>query len=384
MEHFSGHGCLLILKAKSLLAKVLWSTSILVSIALTIYYIINTLTKYFSYDIVASIKVFRPKEIDFPAVTFCEDSENFDFDKDLKALDCSYHKKPCEFFDIFEKVTMVYWGALTTCLRFNTRMLNSTIPVKNTERPGWEFSLYLVLYFPKHLDFYIGHNTYEPTFMNIAGVINPGVLTNVILSKTIQNNLGKPFNECLKSGESFDSDLFRETISSGFEYRQVNCFDLCLQKKYVNECLNLANATFNNEGFTNVSAAFDFKGLCEVYCPVECDSVGIATNIQTLNFDAITWSVIPAKHANSSFNSSNVFSIWIYYSNIEYTQIDQVPQMSFPDLIASVGGMLGLFLGLSFFSLAEIAKLIANLIFHVIIRRFKVNENKQEVHNLGF
>ncbi len=227
MEHFSGHGCLLILKAKSLLAKVLWSTSILVSIALTIYYIINTLTKYFSYDIVASIKVFRPKEIDFPAVTFCEDSENFDFDKDLKALDCSYHKRPCEFFDIFEKVTMVYWGALTTCLRFNTRMLNSTILVKNTDRPGWEFSLYLVLYFPKHLDFYIGHNTYEPTFMNIAGVINPGVLTNVILSKTIQNNLGKPF----KSGESFDSDLFRETISSGYEYRQVNCFDLCLQKK---------------------------------------------------------------------------------------------------------------------------------------------------------
>ncbi len=369
VKYFTGHGFLHIFTANSKVAKVVWSSSILASIALTIYYIVSTLIQFLSHEIVTSIRVFKPEEIDFPAVTFCEDSNNLDFDTDLKALDCSYHKRKCDFFDIFEKVTILYWGVLTTCLRFNTRMLNATRPVEKTERSGWEFSLYLVLYFPKHLDFYIGHNTYEPTFYNIAGVINPGILTDLIITKTIQNNLGEPYNKCLKSGETFDSDLFRETIRSGYEYRQVNCYDLCLQKQYIAKCRDLVNVAYNNDCYTNLTANFNFKGLCEQYCPLECDSVSIQTSIQTLNFDAITWPVMPAAHANASYNLSSVFSIWIYYDNIEYTQIDQIPKMSLPDLIASVGGMLGLFLGLSFISLLEIGQLLARLFVRVIFRR---------------
>ena len=173
----------------------------------------------------------------------------------------------------------------------------------------------------------------------------------------------------LKSGETFDSDLFRETIRSGYEYRQVNCYDLCLQKQYIAKCRDLVNVAYNNDCYTNLTANFNFKGLCEQYCPLECDSVSIQTSIQTLDFDAITWPVMPAAHANASYNLSSVFSIWIYYDNIEYTQIDQIPKMSLPDLIASVGGMLGLFLGLSFISLLEIGQLLARLFVRVIFRR---------------
>lgn len=332
--------------------------------------------------------------MDFPAVTFCEDSNNIDFNEHLVVLDCTYHKIPCNFFEIFEKVEILYWGVPTTFLRFNTRLLNSTKPVAKADRSGWEYSLYMVLYFPKHLDFYIGHNTYEPTFYNIAGVINPGILTDLVLSKTVQKTLGLPYNTCVKSGETFDSDLFRETISSGYQYRQVNCYDLCLKKHYIKEC-NLVDNDHNGQCYTNVTANFDFKRLCENYCPLECDSVTIQTNIQTLNFESITWPVIPERHANTSYNLSNVFSLWIYFENIQYTEIEQIPKMYITDLVSSIGGCLGnaihfrkfqkiiltliyyfvsgLFLGLSFISLVEIGQLLCRLCFHCVNRNKKIN-----------
>lgn len=312
----------------------------LTSVSFCFYFICNVILQFLSYDVVTSIRVIRSDEIDFPAVIFCEDSNDINFDEHLRILDCTYHKIPCDFWEIFEKVTILYWGTYTTCLRFNVKKLNSNVTIYTADRPGWEYCLYMVLSFPKHLDYYIGDNTYEPVFSNIKGVINPGILTDLVLSKTVQRTLGPPYNKCLKEGQTFDSDLFRETIQSGYTYRQVNCYDRCLSKIYIEKCNPMKNK-HSNECYNNLTAYFDFKKLCSVYCPIECDSVTFTADTMTLDFNSITWPIIPAKYANETFNVSSIFSLWIYFDHIEYTAIDQIPKMTGTDLVSNVGGTLG-------------------------------------------
>lgn len=48
-----------------------------------------------------------------------------------------------------------------------------------------------------------------------------------------------------------------------------------------------------------------------------------------------------------------VLSIHIYYRDLSYTDISQIPKSTMADLLASLGGNLGLFMGISVCTLVE-------------------------------
>jgi hypothetical protein len=52
----------------------------------------------------------------------------------------------------------------------------------------------------------------------------------------------------------------------------------------------------------------------------------------------------------------------VYYPSVEYTEIVEIPKTNFLDLIANLGGVLGIFLGFSIFSLVEFAELIIRVL----------------------
>ena len=43
--------------------------------------------------------------------------------------------------------------------------------------------------------------------------------------------------------------------------------------------------------------------------------------------------------------SKSFFSIYVYYEDLDYTLIEQIPKIQIFDLISNVGGLFGLFLG---------------------------------------
>jgi hypothetical protein len=57
------------------------------------------------------------------------------------------------------------------------------------------------------------------------------------------------------------------------------------------------------------------------------------------------------------------FSINVYFSDLKYTLITQQPKYEIFDLISNVGGILGLFLGISFISFLEIFEVFAEFIY---------------------
>ncbi len=54
----------------------------------------------------------------------------------------------------------------------------------------------------------------------------------------------------------------------------------------------------------------------------------------------------------------------VYFDELKYTKIDQIPKMDLTSLISGIGGNLGLFLGLSICSFMELFELIWIIIMH--------------------
>ena len=57
-----------------------------------------------------------------------------------------------------------------------------------------------------------------------------------------------------------------------------------------------------------------------------------------------------------------MFLVVVYYPLFEYTLINEIPKISFFELVSSVGGLLGLFTGVSFFTLVEMFEIFFELL----------------------
>ena len=61
---------------------------------------------------------------------------------------------------------------------------------------------------------------------------------------------------------------------------------------------------------------------------------------------------------------NNYHFVYVYYSNLEYTLISELIKTTASDLVSNLGGTLGLYVGVSFLSLAEFFELIVNGFFN--------------------
>ena len=68
------------------------------------------------------------------------------------------------------------------------------------------------------------------------------------------------------------------------------------------------------------------------------------------------------------------FSITVFYPELKYTLIEQKPKSEMADLVSSIGGLLGLFVGVSFLSFIEIFELIFEILFLLFENKIEVSE----------
>ena len=60
---------------------------------------------------------------------------------------------------------------------------------------------------------------------------------------------------------------------------------------------------------------------------------------------------------------NTVVSFRVFYDDLSYTKISQQPQISLNILISNIGGLLGLFLGVSFLTMVEILESFLEIIY---------------------
>ena len=90
---------------------------------------------------------------------------------------------------------------------------------------------------------------------------------------------------------------------------------------------------------------FDYKSYCSELCPLECESTYYKFSKNEMRSD------------------DELLYMNFYFTNNRYTEISQTIKTTEADLISNTGGVLGLFLELSFISAYNLVNLIFDYFF---------------------
>jgi hypothetical protein len=224
---------------------------------------------------------------------------------------------------------------------------------------------------------------YDGIMLNSVGV-SAGNQAEIVLSRTDTKNMPQPYSKCVKS-DTVDTTVSRVMAQLNMTYNRRTCMQICRQIQNINTfgCNFMQNqiipgyplCTNWTEYVNSFTLQFNFS-FCNDLCPIECDSVTyeLSTSYTTWpTYDSYIWAKnngiiesyfgtndIDYEHAMKSFVGAR-----IYYRAIKYTEIVETPSMTFVDLIAAIGGMMGLFLGFSIMIIVEIIELALEAMFIV-------------------
>lgn len=371
-------GLVKIFKSQKLISLFMWIIFNLISIATCAYFLLPAFVNYFSYPVVTNIQTVYQQPFEFPGFTLCDFSNKIQISSFIKSLKIGNNN--ADSSNYFAK----YYD---NCIRFNSgfNMKNHSIPIYSSNQGGYDDSIVILL--NTNITFFIIHPREIPprlsldtTFAENFYIIKNGFEIDFKIEKIIEQKQGEPYNKCFKDVTKFNMNttLVNFYKNSSLNYTQTDCLNLCFELYYINsnpcncktrqldkiwdDCfvrsndVNLKNCTFQNRlnFFAN-----NVMNKCENYCPLECDSLNYVVE-NTVYFMQ---------------NIQNSALIRIYMKNLKYTLISQQPLMGINDLISNIGGMISLFVGISFISVFEIFELFF-ISIGCLCRRKKNQVNK--------
>ncbi|CAF1024353.1 unnamed protein product [Brachionus calyciflorus] len=210
--------------------------------------------------------------------------------------------------------------------------------------------------------------------------VAPGFETNIALQRTLTTMTPKPYSECDKDTDNRDkyqSDLYKSIHDMSFNYSQKACFDLCFHREMIKNCscyfylltpFTEGKACLKQEEIDCTSDLyFDLMGknyidnICKPLCPLECYSVKYSKSISfsRLNQD-----------------SKDIAEINIYFEDFSYTEIEENQIMTEVGLVSNIGGIAGLFLGVSFLTFVEIVAICLD-VFYYYMKQRKISKRQQ-------
>ena len=230
--------------------------------------------------------------------------------------------------------------------------------------------------------------------------IASGFHTDLSIYRNFYFNLRKPYSNCeldndqsIKDSKS-DNSLLYLFLNSKYQYTQQSCVIQCFQLNVINKCncsyssyFSLFNekvcqeeitcaeqewkSIFSSEKLKNGLNRVFYKDKiknCLSLCPLECNQTFYETKLsflktiswkfyhglieRNLSSGFLTLPISPEK-ALESFVSLNVF-----YESLSYSLTIESPQLDLFSLLASIGGNLGLILGVSLFSICELVEVL--------------------------
>ena len=251
--------------------------------------------------------------------------------------------------------------------------------------------------------------------------------TNIAIARTFSSRLPLPYSSCITNDNIafYPNSIFTKTISDNkLQYTQNLCFFFCYMRTLAEECgchdssiKNIGKLTFDKPACTKFADftcmlityrtfyADQVTANCSSECPFECEKqkldvsmsfaafpadyfnyvmlfnnsnlaskFGLTPN-QTLNhLSKHQWSSLPDLTQIKKVLSKKTLKLNVYYDDLSYTSIEEQEKMNLIDMVANVGGTLGLFLGVSFLSFMVRKFFLEFLIFYLqfIITRYKI------------
>ena len=346
---FSINGYSEALGTNSMFKKVFWFIAFIALFTSCMVVVYQNVRGFQANDVVTQFKVMDYESMTFPAVTFC--LTDFDLDdlnltiqaKNLssKLVECIFESKLCNESSHFSPIQLGFLNQNLDCYTFNSGK-NDLLSARGIGLLSG-LNIALNLSRTEKFVFKVHDNNERPSFFELEHIFEQenGKIFRVGMKKNIERKEPFPYSNCTQNINSDTSYLVNEIIQQNITYRQRYCYDRCFWEK--------SKENYLSKNLTEQDLIdFDYKGNCSKLCPLECSST---------TFDIIQ------NEMNLNPNDPNVLDIHFYYSDRKYTEITQSVKVTGADFISNTGGLLGLFLELSFFSAYRFILFIFDLIF---------------------
>lgn len=428
----TGHGYPNIVRTNKWPIRLLWIISTLVSIGLCSLLIIQSILSYFKYEVTTKIRVINEFNSEFPTITVCNLNflttelfsqtfgKNFNSLPDEQFADLNFRNMIESKLDlkafgdskeklIFKALENVYPINETQIVYFyhpehgNCYQINSGFDQNGNRVPLLRFlrsgriqaiTLWLnVSLFKELRKYYMNnggivfiHNKTESP-LNVDGVIvSPGFITNIGITRTFSYQKEKPFSNCdgnTDKIENYDSKLYKLVFETKKKYNSKICIDFCYQEQLILKCncTDKAVIAFNEHKYCKyddvcLNRVYEetFKNLdkiCYEKCPLECEKISYLKTISSTKLGNDEWMKYYQEFytlENSSV-SQELAVVNIYYESLAYTEITEAPTVSEISLLSNIGGLTGLFLGLSLLSFIELIELIFLILFLFVSKK---------------
>jgi hypothetical protein len=237
---------------------------------------------------------------------------------------------------------------------------------------------------------FIGNHSINPSNQRDGIQIPTNSDTYLSISRDFVKRLENPYGDCLRDFSQISSSFYNAFVEVNRTYRQKDCFDMIIQQFIVNECkcninfipkmnksVNYCNTVSEIEcglaSFGSISKNFIDDNI--YLCPPECDTIDIKssmstthpfnpTSIENLRNHSVVQSYYP-KELNISYEelANSIVSLTIYYNELRYVEIVEIPDYTILNLISNIGGTLSLFLGISLLTFIEIIDLFVQIVY---------------------
>jgi hypothetical protein len=279
-------------------------------------------------------------------------------------------------------------GSIEYCYRFNSgkNYFNQIIPIQKSAR--FDAASGLLICFnlkgispfdtlehkPYKLSVHIQNATTifrrDQAYNLATGLQITAGIHNIQIEREFIQKLPFPYNQCVKQDTKENiSNLFQYFIENNKTYLQKDCIDLCIEEYMINNC-NCKQASLGSisiclndslilKCIENLYDNFIDKTTtipehCFEKCPYECDYINYRLQQTYLG------------QYPDSERKNDLILLDIYYPKLIYTLVDQINKIDKFQLVANIGGIFGLFIGMNFFTLVEIIEILLQIILDYI------------------
>jgi hypothetical protein len=397
LKESSSHGIPNIVRNKNVFSLVMWSSFTILSACLAANFIIKIILDYLKYNTFTNIEIINEKKVQFPAVSFCalpsfNSSINQTFSSGV--FDNIVETNLTQYVEEYNDIIM------GKCFKYNSgkNIYNESYQIRNSTIKGFKYGLKLNMniQIPEEYDYaevflFIYNQSLQPfDSENSRGFwVLPGSYYYFELDRVFYKNLDAPYSDCLKDINLFKKNktILDSILKKNRDYTQTNCYYLCsflfaLEQSncgcnstlfdFGKDCIR--NFNMNETKMTSCIAKYlrefrkkDQFEKCSEYCPLECDSMDF---VITTHSEAILLSGNINKKTKNIFSQYSTYEqlrtkflpIRVYFNEFKYTLISEKPETELFKFISDIGGILGLFLGVSFLSFIEIFEIIFEIL----------------------
>lgn len=360
------HGFPNIFKTERVILKALWIILSIFSLVFCLLTVYQNVSNYSNYNVISETKTVSKQPFIFPAITLCTD---FPFNLLEMTKFCAFNYEYSNCYDqqnvsIFESFQEQDYFGRYNCIRFNGFRNGSTelkSSIGTSFMSGFQIE-FLIPYASLGLHVYVADNDVNYFERLMPFYASATTEVQLYFRKMVEKLMPYPYNEC-----------FMTKIS---EHTQENCVQKCIHQNVA----NIYNCSFpgfymvktkhlcDKDYFTQyryfefLKLRSSFEPECKENCLKECETTRYETTLLQQ----------PLKMNHPERNRTA--RVIAFFAELTYRETMQVPQITLSCLISSIGGTLGVFLGLSLLSFAEIIQYLIR-IFCILCDNFS-NKSK--------